>query len=60
MIFLKQKDGFLGYDANTKIKSKENRIINYIKISSGFFSKPIVSNENIIIIDEKMRILQLN
>ncbi len=39
---------------------QNGRIINYIKISSGFFSKPIVSNENIIIIDEKMRILQLN
>ena len=39
---------------------QDGQIINYTKISSGFFSKPIVSNENIIIIDNKMRILKFN
>ena len=39
---------------------QNGQIINYTKISSGFFSKPVVSSENIIIIDEKMRILQFN
>ena len=35
-------------------------IINYAKVSKGFFSKPTIINESIFIIDNKMRILKFN
>ena len=39
---------------------QNGEVINYAKVSKSFFSKPIVWNETILIIDNKMRILQFN
>jgi len=39
---------------------QNGEIINYAKVSKGFFSKPIIWNETILIFDTKMRILQFN
>ena len=39
---------------------QNGEILNYTKVSKGFFSKPVVSNENIFILDRKMRILKFN
>ena len=39
---------------------QNGEIINYAKVSKGFFSKPAVINETIFIIDNKMRVLQFN
>tara|TARA_B100000929_G_scaffold288147_1_gene276056 strand:+ start:2912 stop:4252 length:1341 start_codon:yes stop_codon:yes gene_type:complete len=39
---------------------QNGKVINYAKVSKGFFSKPIIWNETILIIDNKMRILQFN
>ncbi len=33
---------------------------NYTKVSKGFFSKPVIWNETLLIIDNKMRVLQFN
>ena len=54
-LFITTKKGyflFAGY--------QNGEIINYTKVSKGFFSKPVVANENIFIIDKKMRVLQFN
>mgnify|MGYP001283289109 FL=1 len=39
---------------------QNGEVINYAKVSKSFFSKPIIWNETILIIDNKMRILQFN
>jgi len=39
---------------------QNGEIINYARVSKSFFSKPIIWNETILIIDNKMRVLQFN
>ena len=42
------------------IDYQNGKVTNYAKVSKGFFSKPIIWNKTILIIDNKMRILQFN
>ena len=54
-IFITTQNGyFLFFDY------QNGEIINYSKVSKGFFSKPTIINESIFIIDNKMRILKFN
>ena len=54
-IFITTQNGyFLFFDY------QNGEIINYAKVSKGFFSKPTIINESIFIIDNKMRILKFN
>ena len=54
-IFVTTKNGYFLF-----LNYQNGEIINYAKVSKGFFSKPVVINETIFIIDNKMRILQFN
>ena len=46
--------------SNVAMVYQNGEIINYAKVSKGFFSKPTIINESIFIIDNKMRILKFN
>jgi len=54
-IFLTTTNGYFLF-----LNYENGEIINYAKVSKGFFSKPAIINETIFIIDNKMRILQFN
>ncbi len=54
-IFITTKNGYFVF-----LNYQNGDIINYAKVSKGFFSKPSIINETIFIIDNKMRILQFN
>ena len=46
------RDSFLDY--------QNGKILNFTKAAKAFFSKPVVIDSKIIVIDNKMRILQFN
>ncbi len=54
-IFVTTQNGYFLF-----LNYQNGEIINYAKVSKGFFSKPVIINETIIIIDNKMRVLQFN
>ena len=54
-IFVTTKNGYFLF-----LNYQNGEIINYAKVSKGFFSKPIIINETILIIDNKMRVLRFN
>ena len=54
-IFLTTENGYFLF-----LDYQNGKIINYSKVAKGFFSKPIISNGKILIIDNKIRILQFN
>ena len=54
-IFLTTEQGYFIF-----LDYQNGKVLNYSKVSKGFFSKPVISNKTILIIDNKMRILQFN
>ena len=54
-IFIATEKGYFIF-----LNYKNGKILNYTKLSKRFFSKPVVYNENIFILDTKMRILKFN
>ena len=51
-LFITTKKGFFFF-----LNFKNGEVVNYAKVSKGFYSKPIVANEKIYIIDKNMSIL---
>tara|TARA_B100000945_G_scaffold280524_1_gene247688 strand:- start:717 stop:1109 length:393 start_codon:yes stop_codon:yes gene_type:complete len=54
-IFLTTEQGYFIF-----LDYQNGKVLNYSKVSKGFFSKPIISKKKILIIDNKMRVLQFN
>ena len=54
-IFLTTEKGYFIF-----LDYQNGKILNFTKAAKAFFSKPIVIDSKIIIIDNKMRILQFN
>lgn len=54
-IFITTEKGYFIF-----LNYQNGEILNYTKVSKGFFSKPVISNGNIFILDNKMRILKFN
>lgn len=54
-IFLTTEQGYFIF-----LDYQNGKVLNYSKVSKGFFSKPVISNKTILIIDNKMRVLQFN
>ncbi len=54
-IFITTQNGYFLF-----LDYQNGEIINYAKVSKGFFSKPAIINETIFVIDNKIRILQFN
>ena len=54
-IFLTTEKGYFIF-----LDYQNGKILNFLKAAKAFFSKPIVIDNKIIVIDYKMRILQFN
>ena len=54
-IFVTTENGYVIF-----LDYQNGKILNYSKIADAFFSKPVVFDQKILIIDNKMRILNLN
>ena len=54
-IFFTTKNGYLFF-----INYENGEILNYAKVAKGFYSKPIVANGKIYLIDKNMRLLVFN
>ena len=54
-LFLTTENGYF-----ISLDHQSGKIINFAKVAKNFFSKPIVSNGKILVIDDKMRILKFN
>ena len=54
-IFVTTENGYVIF-----LDFQNGKILNYSKIADGFFSKPVVFDQKILIIDNKMRLLNLD
>ena len=54
-LFLTTEKGYFVF-----VDYQNGKILNFTKVAKSFFSKPIVVNSKILVLDNKMRILQFN
>jgi len=54
-LFLSTKNGYFFF-----INYENGETLNYAKVAKGFYSKPVVTNKKIYIIDKNMSVLMFN